>query len=142
MIRILIILFCTLLFAKKNNSPADFWIEYTLDEKISFINGAYGTVAKLKSHHKAEVKKQFIYDDNWIEPYYIERFYQIADEYRSEEVGYNLKIIALHMDAFYTNSDNYNIPVLEALRVVSLVQDGDKKTANRRLLRLQQKYNE
>ena len=60
MIRILIILFCTLLFAKKNNSPADFWIEYTLDEKISFINGAYGTVAKLKSHHKAEVKKQFI----------------------------------------------------------------------------------
>ena len=46
------------------------------------------------------------------------------------------------MDAFYANSDNYNIPVLEALRVVSLVQDGDKKTANRRLLRLQQKYNE
>ena len=86
--------------------------------------------------------KAYNYDDNWIEPYYIERFYQIADEYRSEEVGYNLKIIALHMDAFYTNSDNYNIPVLEALRVVSLVQDGDKKTANRRLLRLQQKYNE
>ena len=91
---------------------------------------------------KAEVKKQFIYDDNWIEPYYIERFYEIADEYRSEEVGYNLKIIALHMDAFYTNSDNYNIPVLEALRVVSLVQDGDKKTANVRLLRLQQRYND
>jgi hypothetical protein len=95
----------------------------------------------LKAHHKAEVRKQFIHDDNWVEPYYIERFYDIADEYRSEEVGYNLKILAMHMDAFYTNSDNLNIPVLEALRVVSLMQDGEQKTANVRLLRAQQKYN-
>jgi hypothetical protein len=142
MVRIFTILFCTLVFAQNNNSPAVFWSNYTLDEKIAFINGVYGTVAKLKAHHKSEVKKQFMYDDNWVEPYYIERFYQIADEYRSQEAGYNLKIIALHMDAFYTNSDNYNIPVLEALRVVSLVQDGDKKTANVRLLRLQQRYND
>jgi hypothetical protein len=56
-------------------------------------------------------------------------------------VGYNLKIIALHMDAFYTNSDNLNIPLFEALRVVSLVQDGEQKTANLRLLRSQYKYN-
>ena len=95
----------------------------------------------MKAHHKAEVRKQFIHADNWVEPYYIERFYDIADEYRSEEVGYNLKIIAMHMDAFYTNSDNLNIPVLEALRVVSLMQDGEQKTANVRLLRAQQKYN-
>ena len=47
----------------------------------------------------------------------------------------------MHMDAFYTNSDNLNIPVLEALRVVSLMQDGEQKTANVRLLRAQQKYN-
>ena len=93
----------------------------------------------MKAHHKAEVRKQFIHDDNWVEPYYIERFYDIADEYRSEEVGYNLKILAMHMDAFYTNSDNLKIPVLEALRVVSLMQDGEQKKANVRLLRAQQK---
>jgi len=52
-----------------------------------------------------------------------------------------LKILALHMDAFYTNSDNLNIPIMEALRVVSLVQDGEQKTANVRLLRAQHKYN-
>jgi hypothetical protein len=52
-----------------------------------------------------------------------------------------LKIIALHLDAFYTNSDNLNIPVLESLRIVSLVQDGEQKTANIRLLRAQQKHN-
>ena len=122
-------------------SPADFWKGYSQEEKIAYINGAYGAIAKLKAHHKAEVRKQFIHDDNWVEPYYIERFYDIADEYRSEEVGYNLKILAMHMDAFYTNSDNLNIPVLQALRVVSLMQDGEQKIANVRLLRAQQKYN-
>ena len=124
----------------QNSTPAEFWIEYTQKEKIAFINGVYGTVSKLKSHHKTEVKKQYMHDDNWVEPYYIERFYQISDEYLANEIGYNLKIIALHMDAFYSNSDNLNIPVMEALRIVSLMQDGENRTANTRLLRAQQKY--
>lgn len=122
-------------------SPSEFWISYSQKEKIAFINGAYGAISKLKSHHRLEVRKQYLNDDNWVEPYYIERFYQIADEYLSKEVGYNLKIVAMHMDAFYSNSDNLNIPILEALRVVSLIQDGEKKVANVRLLRSQQKYN-
>ena len=86
------------------------------------------------------MKKQYVHDKNFIEPYYIERFYKITDEYRSEKIGYNLNVIALHMDAFYTNSDNLNIPVLDALRIVSLIQDGEQKTANLRLLRAQKKY--
>ena len=126
----------------QNSTPAEFWIGYTHEEKIAFINGVYGTVAKLKAHHKTEVRKQYMHDDNWVEPYYIERFYQIADEYLANEVGYNLKIIALHMDAFYSNSDNLNIPVMEALRIVSLMQDGENRTANTRLLRAQQKHND
>tara|TARA_S200000501_G_C20831042_1_gene747262 strand:+ start:82 stop:513 length:432 start_codon:yes stop_codon:yes gene_type:complete len=126
----------------QNSTPAEFWIGYTREEKIAFINGAYGTVAKLKAHHKTEVRKQYMHDDNWVEPYYIERFYQIADEYLANEVGYNLKIIALHIDAFYSNSDNLNIPVMEALRIVSLMQDGENRTANTRLLRAQQKHND
>ena len=130
----------SILFSQSESTPADFWNEYTYEEKIAFINGAYGAVAKLKAHHKAEVKKQFLHDDNWIEPYYIERYYDIADEYLAEEIGYNLKIIALHIDAFYSNSDNFHIPLLEALRIVSLMQDGERRTANLRLLRSQQKY--
>jgi len=126
--------------AKNNIMPSEFWKSYTEIEKIAFINGAYGTIVKLKAHHKIEVRKQYIHNDNWVTPYYIERFYEIADEYLSNEVGYNLKIIALHMDAFYTNSDNLNIPVLEALRIVSLMQDGQQKLANLRLIRAQQKH--
>jgi hypothetical protein len=137
--RILSLLFITAIWAQ-NSTPADFWKGYFQEEKIAFINGAYGAIAKLKSHHQAEVRKQFLHDKNWVEPYYIERFYEIADEYRSQEVGYNLKILALHMDAFYSNSDNLNIPVMEALRIVSLIQDGEQKKANARLLRAQRKY--
>ncbi len=139
--KIILLWFITLTITYgQNSSPAEFWIRYTQKEKMAFINGVYGTVAKLKSHHKTEVKKQYIHDDNWVEPYYIERFYQISDEYLANEIGYNLKIIALHMDAFYSNSDNVNIPVMEALRIVSLMQDGENRTANTRLLRAQQKY--
>ena len=126
----------------QNSTPADFWIAYGQEEKVAFINGAYGTVSKLKAHHRSEVRKQYMHDDNWVEPYYIERFYEIADEYLANEIGYNLKIIALHMDAFYSNSDNVNIPVMEALRIVSLMQDGESRTANSRLLRAQQKHNQ
>ena len=97
-------------------------------------------IAKLKSHHKSEVKKQYIHNDNWVEPYYIERFYNIADEYIAKDVGYNIKIVALHIDAFYSNSDNTRIPIMQALRIVSLIQDGESEAANLRLLRAQQKY--
>ena len=139
--KIILIWFLTLTTTYgQSSTPAEFWIGYTQKEKIAFINGVYGTVAKLKSHHKTEVKKQYMHDDNWVEPYYIERFYQISDEYLANDIGYNLKIIALHMDAFYSNSDNLNIPVMEALRIVSLMQDGENRTANTRLLRAQQKY--
>lgn len=128
------------IYSQPKTSPADFWNAYTIEEKIAFINGAYGAIAILKSHHKSEVKKQYIHDDNWIEPYYIERFYNIADEYIAKEVGYNIKVVALNIDAFYTNSDNVEIPIMQALRIVSLMQDGEPKAANLRLLRAQQKY--
>ena len=124
----------------QNRAPAEFWNQYDKDQKIAFINGAYGAISKIKSHHIIEVKKQYLNYKNWVQPYYIERFYEISDEYISEKVGYDLSLIASHMDAFYSNSDNFNIPVMDALRIVSLVQDNENKKANLRLLRYQQKY--
>tara|TARA_B100001996_G_C18480516_1_gene523578 strand:- start:308 stop:751 length:444 start_codon:yes stop_codon:yes gene_type:complete len=121
--------------------PYIFWGEKSQEEKISFINGAYGAISVLKNHHKHEVKKQYLHNKKWVEPYYIQRFYDIADEYISDEIGYNLKIIAMHIDALYANSDNYNLPIMEALRIVSIMQDGDSKRANLILLRAQKKYN-
>ena len=120
--------------------PSSFWISLSNKEKISFINGTYSALSVLKKKHKDEVAKQYLHDKNWIQPYYIDRYYSIIDEYHSEQVGYDLKIIALHMDALYANSDNLNIPIMEAIKVVSLMQDGDREKANLRLLQLQRKY--
>ena len=139
--QITIIFFISLLIGQ-DIRPSEFWNQYDQKEKIAFVNGAYGAIAKLKAHHQAEVRKQYLHDDNWVQPYYIERYYDIADEYLSQEVGYNIKIISMHLDAFYTNSDNFNIPIMEALRIVSLIQDGEQKTANVRLLQAQQKYDQ
>ena len=126
--------------AQFTKSPSEFWFSLSSKEKISFINGAYSALSVLKKKHKEEVAKQYLNDRNWIEPYYIERYYSLIDEYSSEFVGYDLQLITMHMDALYTNSDNINIPVLEAMKVVSLVQDGKRKKANLRLLQLQRKY--
>ena len=121
-------------------SPSSFWISLSNKEKISFINGTYSALSVLKKKHKDEVAKQYLHDKNWIQPYYIDRYYSIIDEYHSEQVGYDLKIIALHVDALYANSDNLNIPIMEAIKVVSLMQDGNREKANLRLLQLQRKY--
>ena len=131
-------IFCQV--STQNQLSIDFWTGLSEPEKISFVNGAYGTISLLKKHHQHEVRKQYLHDKNWVQPYYIERFYDIADEYRSEEAGYNLKIIIMHMNAFYSNSDNIKIPILEAMRIVSLMQDGYRDKANIRLLQAQRKY--
>ena len=131
-------IFCQV--STQNQLSIDFWTGLSEPEKISFVNGAYGTISLLKKHHQHEVRKQYLHDKNWVQPYYIERFYDIADEYRSVEAGYNLKIIIMHMNAFYSNSDNVKIPILEAMRIVSLMQDGYRDKANIRLLQAQRKY--
>ena len=131
-------IFCQV--STQNQLSIDFWTGLSEPEKISFVNGAYGTISLLKKHHQHEVRKQYLHDKNWVQPYYIERFYDIADEYRSEEAGYNLKIVIMHMNAFYSNSDNVKIPILEAMRIVSLMQDGYRDKANIRLLQAQRKY--
>ena len=130
-------IFCQV--STQNQLSVNFWTGLSEPEKISFVNGAYGTISLLKKHHQHEVRKQYLHDKNWVQPYYIERFYDIADEYRSEEAGYNLKIIIMHMNAFYSNSDNVKIPILEAMRIVSLMQDGYRDKANIRLLQAQRK---
>ena len=140
-LEVLLLVFTSILLSAKETTPAEFWSSYNKAEKIAFVNGSFGAFSKIKSHHKSEVRKQYMHDDNWREPYFIERFYNIIDEYIAKEIGYNLEIIVMHLDAFYTNSDNINIPILEALRIVSLIQDGEKKIANTRLLKSQQKHN-
>lgn len=120
--------------------PADYWYGLNDAEKVSFVNGAYSAASAMKMHHKHQVKEQYIGNDNWIQPYYIDRYYEIIDEHISKDVEGNIGLIAKAMDAFYSNSDNTNIPVMEALRIVSMAQDGKNNKANLYLLKAQRKY--
>ena len=61
----------------QDRTPAMYWQSLEMKEKSEFINGVYAGGAKLKYHHKQEVKKQYNQDPSWVEPYYIERFYEI-----------------------------------------------------------------
>lgn len=121
-------------------TPSNFWQSLSDVEKVSFVNGAYSAASAMKMHHKHQVKEQYIGNDNWIQPYYIDRYYEIVDEHISKEVEGNIDLIAQAIDALYSNSDNANIPVIEAMRIVSMVQDGKNKKANLYLLKAQRKY--
>ncbi len=137
--RFIIILLFGIVFGQ-NRTPADFWNGLMEIEKVSFVNGAYSAASAMKLHHKHQVREQYIGNDNWIRPYYIDRYYEIVDEHISKEVEGNIDIIAKAMDAFYSNSDNANIPVMEAMRIVSMAQDGKNQKANLYLLKAQRKY--
>jgi|TARA_Y100001001_G_scaffold54621_1_gene51281 hypothetical protein len=138
--RIILFIFLISLVLGQKRSPAKYWESLEIKEKVAFINGVYAAGAKLKFHHKQEVKKQYNQDVNWVEPYYIERFYGIIDEHRSKDVGYQVDLIAKAMDAFYSNYDNTAIPLLESLRIVSLAQDGKTEKADLYLLKAQKRY--
>jgi hypothetical protein len=141
MIRYILIIFLFLgSLVAQIRTPAKYWKSLEMSEKIAFINGVYSAGAKFKFHHKQEVKKQFNQDPNWVEPYYIERFYNIVDEHRSQEAGYEVDVVAKGLDAFYSNYDNTAIPLLEALRIVSLTQDGKTEKADLYLLKAQKRY--
>ena len=138
--RIILFIFLISLVLGQKRSPAKYWESLEIKEKVAFINGVYAAGAKLKFHHKQEVKRQYNQDANWVEPYYIERFYGIIDEHRSKDVGYQVDLIAKAMDAFYSNYDNTAIPLLESLRIVSLAQDGKTEKADLYLLKAQKRY--
>ncbi len=124
----------------QQKTPADYWLSLSKEEKLTFVNGAYAMASRLKTHHKVEVQKQYKGNPTFIEPYYIERYYEIIDEHLSTEVGRNLSLITGSMDALYANSDNVKIPLTEAIRIVSLAQDGERKKGDLLLLKAQKKY--
>ena len=86
--------FFTLLYSQ-SEAPADYWMKLSQGEKVAFVNGAYGGVARMKLHHEREVQKQYMKDPYWVQPYYINRFYDIVDEHISQGVTYDLNIICL-----------------------------------------------
>ncbi|RMF09207.1 MAG: hypothetical protein D6762_04205 [Candidatus Neomarinimicrobiota bacterium] len=137
---ILLLVWGVLVQAQPPKTPAQYWASLSKKEKITFVNGAYAMASRLKSIHQEQVNYEFSHDPNFREPYFVERFYEIIDEHIATEIGYHLSIITEHMDALYANSDNARIPLMEAIHIVSLAQDGNQDKANLLLLQAQRKY--
>ena len=57
-----------------------------------------------------------------------------------KKAGYQVNLIAQALDAFYSNYDNTAIPLLEAVRIVSLAQDEEIEKADLYLLKAQKRY--
>ena len=138
--KVVFLLFCIAMVYGQKKSPASYLESLEVNEKAAFINGVYATGAKLKYHHKQEINKQYNQSPGWVEPYFVERFYEIIDEHRSRKAGYDVSVIAQALDAFYSNYDNTQIPLLEGLRIVSLAQDGKIEKADLYLLKAQKRY--
>ncbi|MFQ6613464.1 MAG: hypothetical protein ACE5D1_01350 [Fidelibacterota bacterium] len=137
---VLVLLVMPILFAQPPKSPADYWASLSDREKITFVNGAYAMASRMKTIHQDQVNYQFLRQPGWQEPYFVERFYEIIDEHISTKIGYNLSIITQNIDALYANSDNARIPLIQAIHIVSLAQDGNQERANLLLLKAQRKY--
>ncbi|NQV37237.1 MAG: hypothetical protein HQ509_04420 [Candidatus Marinimicrobia bacterium] len=137
----LLLFFINVLIPQDKSTPADYWQSLSQPEKISFVNGVYAAMSTAKMHHQTEVTKQYKGQANWVPPYYIERYYEIIDEHISKEVGSNLELIAGHVDALYSSFDNHKIPLMEAIRIVSISQDGDRSKGNWLLLKAQKRFN-
>ena len=137
---IFIVFFIASVASGQNTLPADYWSSMGDKAKISFVNGVYASTAAIKSYHKRQVRDQYLRYPGWVQPYYIERFYDILGEQISTKVGYNLGLITEHVDALYSNYDNINIPLVQAIRIVSVDQDGEREKANLLLLKAQRKY--
>ena len=124
----------------QKTAPVDYWNSLEEKAKIAFVNGVYASTVAIKSYHKRQVREQYLHHPGWIQPYYIERFYDILNEHVSTKIGYDLGLITAHMDALYSNYDNRNIPIVKAIRIVSVDQDGEREKANLLLLKAQRKY--
>lgn len=137
---ILVLILTSVLLPQSKTTPAEYWQSLSQPEKVAFVNGVYSAMSTAKMHHQTELAKQYKGQQYWVPPYYIERFYEIIDEHISLEVGSNLEIITGHVDALYSSFDNQRIPLIEAIRIVSMSQDGDRKKANFLLLKAQKRY--
>ncbi len=129
----------SLCYNQENSTPSDYWESLTHGEKTAFVSGVFTATSRAKWHHQIELEKQYKGKSNWVPPYYIERYYEILDEHVPNENPTDLTFIVGQVDALYSNFDNHKIPLIEAIRIATVVEDGDRKKGNLLLLKAQQK---
>ena len=106
------------------------WDQWDHDHKVLYLMGFYDG---FKAH--GLVFNQAEHDHPLREPFStppssVIRYKADRQEYYSRNLKLNYKAISDHVDIFYTDSDNLDIPVPEAIRIVALRDEGQTERAD------------
>jgi len=132
---LLLCLFCLIVsIFSRDTGDSDFWQSLDEEERVIFVKGVYTGLAesqKILSEVAIQQKKQ---DPFWVPPFVFDYSMHRLKEYDTETIEDDYILIAKLLDAFYSNSDNAFINVMDALRILILHQTGEVRRANELLL--------
>ena len=130
--RIITLLFlCGFVFSGINNDiNGNVWANWSNGEKDSFLKGFYSSQLILNNHLKNAIQYDSGGDPYWEKPFVLVIYEQNMKEFTSVKMGINTGELSGRLDAFYGDSDNKIIEVIEAIRIVCLRADGDNERAD------------
>ena len=128
---ITLLLLCGFVFSGINNDiNGNVWANWSNGEKDSFLKGFYSSQLTLNNHLKNAIQYDSAGDPYWQKPFVLVMYEQNMKEFISVKMGINIVELGGRLDAFYGDSDNKIIAVMEAIRIICLRADGDIERAD------------
>lgn len=128
----------TFLFAQRDITGRT-WTRWEESRKIAYLGGFYaGLKADAAIFGQAERDHPFrkSVERN---PASVDRYKSERREFYARKLKYDFNMIRKLLDVFYTDPDNLLIPVPEAIRIITLREDGNSERADFLLLRERRK---
>ena len=124
-----IILLFNLSSATNFESTGNNWISMKKNEKLFFLEGFFVSQITLNKYLQDAIKYDSSGDPYWQKPFVLVMYEQNLKEFSSSKIGINTIKISDYLDAFYQDSQNIKIPIVEAIRIISLRADGNNERA-------------
>ena len=125
-----IILLFNLSSATNFESTGNNWISMKKNEKLFFLEGFFVSQITLNKYLQDAIKYDSSGDPYWQKPFVLVMYEQNLKEFSSSKIGINTIKISDYLDAFYQDSKNIKIPIVEAIRIISLRADGNNERAD------------
>ena len=125
-----IILLFNLSSATNFESTGNNWISMKKNEKLFFLEGFFVSQITLNKYLQDAIKYDSSGDPYWQKPFVLVMYEQNLKEFSSSKIGTNTTKISDYLDAFYQDSQNIKIPIVEAIRIISLRADGNNERAD------------
>ena len=127
---LIIILLFNLTSATNFESTGNNWISMKKNEKLLFLEGFFVSQITLNKYLQDAVKYDSSGDPYWQKPFVLVMYEQNLKEFSSSKIGIDTIKISDYLDAFYQDSQNMKIPLVEAIRIISLRADGNIERAD------------